>query len=196
MIFIHESISIGDLVQVHVDMNGKVLKGAKKITKGTNSMLKWVGNGISHIDRGSLFSTQPITHGVAVKMTQTHCSFPSLCNVFPDIFFLQNRPSIITSYALCSSILRALSLQKFYIWDMCCGVGGKTTHIATLFQRYLKSNFKIIATDKSSNKLSSLKIGGSSLVERGSFIHFSDLTQFPTVCRYWINDPFHRFTRS
>lgn len=154
-------VKAGDPVHIFADIRtpNHVLKGAKGITIDDPSYtLLHLGDGIARTDRNSIFSASPAKNGIAVTMTHTECSFPSFDDIRPDIFFLQNRPSILASHALFHSPFT----DPLLIWDMCCGVGGKTTHLASLCKESQLS-FHILATDSGKSKIETLKKNASNI---------------------------------
>jgi len=128
----------GDCAAVYVDLESNCLKGA---TSSFNGPKHFVGNGIVLISRYDLFVNK-IVSGIAVRMTDPICIFPSFGDVMHKQLFLQNLPSIV-----CGHVVDPKPGE--YILDMCAAPGGKTTHLGIL----MNNEGTIIALDKSRTKV-------------------------------------------
>jgi len=126
----------GDKVSVVVDIDGKVHRGDTNKFEGNKV---FIGNGIARMGRSMFYSEKS---GVAIEMTDRVYDVPSLNGVFPDLFYLQNYPSLLVAHILDPQ-------PTDFVLDMCASPGGKTTHIATL----MKNSGKIIAIDKNDAKV-------------------------------------------
>ncbi len=92
-----------------------------------------------------------IRKGVAFETIKSIYSIPNLkyLKVYEDgLFYNQSLPAIVASH-----VLDPHPREDELIVDLCAGVGGKSTHIAQL----MKNKGKIIAIDRSKNKIEKLK---------------------------------------
>ena len=136
------SLKPGEEVCVFADLAGKCLKGSKK---QYNDRKAFIGIGKSHVSRRDLFGNSSTYKGVAIEMTNTVYSCPSLTwQTYP--FFYQNLPSIV-----CIHVLDPKPGQS--VLDMCAAPGGKTTHIASL----MKKTGTLVACDVNPNRIKKLK---------------------------------------
>lgn len=136
------AMKAGDDVQVVVDLEGKCRRGSLK-PFGEKKL--FVGLGKAVLGRSEIFTVQN-PRGLAVEITDSFYKCPSIGSLFNDVIFLQNFPSIV-----CSHVLNPKPGEL--ILDMCAAPGGKCTHLATL----MKNQGKIIALDKSANKIATLR---------------------------------------
>ncbi|OQR74370.1 putative methyltransferase NSUN6-like [Tropilaelaps mercedesae] len=132
------SLTQGDEVAVYADVDNDCRRGNKRYYKGGKV---FVGNGVARLSRDDIFKNR-VTQGVAIDVTQPVYNCPPLNNVFRDLLFLQNIPSIV-----CSRVLDPQPGET--VLDMCSAPGGKTVHIATL----MRNQGTIIALDKAQARL-------------------------------------------
>jgi len=139
----------GDKVAVVADVAGTCLRGSKQFQGETC----FVGNGVAKVSRGDLFKTSEVVKGVGVEVTERLYDCPSLDEkLFSGCIMLQNLPSIMA--------VDLLDPQPGeLVLDMCAAPGGKTTHLA---QR-MKNVGKVVAFDKSRNKIDTVKKNCDSL---------------------------------
>ncbi|NXA71842.1 NOP2 methyltransferase, partial [Thryothorus ludovicianus] len=135
-------VKAGDLVSVYSDIEGRCKRGAKEF----DGVKVFLGNGISELSRGEIFSSSGPLKGLGIRMIEPVYLSPSFDNVLPSHLFLQNLPSVVVSH-----ILNPQPGEK--ILDMCAAPGGKTTHLATL----MHDQGEVIAMDKIANKVKKIK---------------------------------------
>lgn len=137
---------LNEMVNVYADVDGACKKGTCTIYESKRKV--FVGIGRVKMQRYQLFSSNSGAKGVAVEMLQTVSGVPSIGDtcIPTGKALLQNLPSIV-----CSLVLDPKTHE--FILDMCAAPGNKTTHLAQLIQ----NQGRIIALDKSSNRVSSLR---------------------------------------
>jgi 16S rRNA C967 or C1407 C5-methylase (RsmB/RsmF family) len=122
---------------------------------------EWIhlGNGTSSVSRRDLFplrTTNEVSHGLAVHLTQRRYIAPPLHGVLPHMLMLQNLPSIAAAHALDPQ-------PGETILDMCSAPGGKATHVAALMVERAKAGGEphpglVFALDKSSRRLADVGV--------------------------------------
>ncbi|NXR06755.1 NOP2 methyltransferase, partial [Semnornis frantzii] len=132
----------GDLVSVYSDIEGKCKRGAKEF----EGVKVFLGNGISEVSRGDIFSSSGPVNGLGIRMTEPVYLSPSFDGVLPRLLFLQNLPSVVVSH-----VLNPQPGER--VLDMCAAPGGKTTHLAAL----MHDQGEVIAMDKVANKVKKMK---------------------------------------
>ncbi|XP_059182617.1 tRNA (cytosine(72)-C(5))-methyltransferase NSUN6 [Centropristis striata] len=132
----------GDVVSVLSDVEGRCTRAA------TNFQGKkvFVGNGVAHTDRSSIFCTDEPAKGIGVRMVEPIYQSPSFDGVLPSLTFLQNLPSVVVGH-----VLGPLPGER--ILDMCAAPGGKTCHIAAL----MRDQGEVVALDRIRNKIDQIR---------------------------------------
>nr|XP_039262285.1 tRNA (cytosine(72)-C(5))-methyltransferase NSUN6-like [Styela clava] len=150
-----QNMNCGDKVSVHVDLEGKCLKGSLKY----EGMKYFVGNGIAEFGRQQLFSSSSLNiQGIGIRMNEPIYLTPCLDqHSLPGAFFPQNLPSIVVGHVLNPP-------PDAIVLDMCASPGGKSTHLCSL----LKGKGHVIALDRSESKV-------KKILENGKRLGYSDM---------------------
>lgn len=129
------------VVHVYADIDDLCLDGQKLVNLGR---MTFVGTGViafsrDHFYKGKKSLASEDNVGVYVVFSK----YPSLplSNFHPDVFFLQNIPSMMASMALGNAGNMKIIL------DACSGYGGKTTHLAALYHPAI-----VVAVERSKRK--------------------------------------------
>ena len=104
-----------------------------------------VGYGTMEISRSR--ALKHIKGDIAVRLTSCLVGLhPSLNNLFPSDCFAIGLPSMVVSHVLEPQ-------AQEWVLDLCCGVGGKTTHISSI----MKNQGLVLALDQSRQKVKKLR---------------------------------------
>ncbi|XP_074478503.1 tRNA (cytosine(72)-C(5))-methyltransferase NSUN6 isoform X2 [Sebastes fasciatus] len=132
----------GDVVSVVSDLEGRCTRGATSF----QGKKVFVGNGVTQLDRSSIFCTDKPAKGIGVRMVEPLYQSPSFDGVLPNLVFLQNLPSVVVGH-----VLGPRPGER--ILDMCAAPGGKTCHIAAL----MKDQGEVVALDRIRNKIDRIR---------------------------------------
>ncbi|XP_058484048.1 tRNA (cytosine(72)-C(5))-methyltransferase NSUN6 isoform X2 [Solea solea] len=132
----------GDVVSVFSDLEGKCTRGATSFQGKT----AFVGNGVSEVERSSIFCSDKPAKGVGIRMVEPLYWSPSFDGVLPNLAFLQNLPSVVVGH-----VLGPRPGER--ILDMCAAPGGKTCHIAAI----MGDQGEVVALDRIRNKIDRIR---------------------------------------
>nr|XP_043872220.1 tRNA (cytosine(72)-C(5))-methyltransferase NSUN6 isoform X3 [Solea senegalensis] len=162
LFFLRADMKTGDVVSVFSDLEGKCTRGATSFQGKT----AFVGNGVSEVERSSIFCSDKPAKGVGIRMVEPLYWSPSFDGVLPNLAFLQNLPSVVVGH-----VLGPRPGER--ILDMCAAPGGKTCHIAAI----MGDQGEVVALDRIRNKIDRIRQNAQMLHLRSVKVYCFNSTQ-------------------
>lgn len=146
---------VGDVVDVWVDVGGRVTRGSLRFHDGCGGWWPedgdavFVGKGVVVIGRNGLWpkgrEVVERLRGVAVRMIERVFDGPPISGRFGGDVYAMNLPSAVVGHVL--------KVEKgMFVVDLCASPGGKTGHVAGLLEEG-----RVVAFDKSERKVRELR---------------------------------------